>query len=220
MWVIVFQPTASQTSSWSTDVELTPKTGDVKEVEDLLSDKHRLCLRLKHIVCRWTFQFGKVKWKLVSVKETWKQLSLWLSWQSGVKVMTQIYLKMQMNVAFFYLYIWFSIFYVGLSSFKINFKMLLVSVFFVFFSYSLGLRKYNQLPLMHFIYLFVLIWRSVNLKSDIFNWSRCLHLHLKFLFSVCFQGDFDDFGLVLIIFIVCFSLLMIRDISQRQIEEI
>lgn len=43
--------------------------GDVKEVEDLLSDKQVLCLQLKHMK-RWTFQCGKVKWKLVSVKET------------------------------------------------------------------------------------------------------------------------------------------------------
>lgn len=47
--------------------------------------------------------------------------------------------------------------------------MLLVLFCCFCFLYSLRLHKYNHLPLMHFIYLFVLIWRSVNLKSCIFN---------------------------------------------------
>lgn len=49
-------------------MELTPKKGDVKEVEDLLSDKQVLVAEAHSLEV--DFSFGKVKWKLVSVKET------------------------------------------------------------------------------------------------------------------------------------------------------
>lgn len=61
MWVIVFQPTASQTSSWSTDVELTPKKGDVKEVEDLLSDKQVLAAEAHSLEVDFSFWQSEVE---------------------------------------------------------------------------------------------------------------------------------------------------------------
>lgn len=60
-WVIVFQPTASQTSSWSTDVELTPKKGDVKEVEDLLSDKQVLVAEAHSLEVDFSFWQSEVE---------------------------------------------------------------------------------------------------------------------------------------------------------------